>query len=185
MNFFVGTIEPRKNLLSLINAYGEAMRATRLRTQLVIVGKKGWLTDELFARLLDSGMAERVHFTGYLSDSDLCALYSSCRAFVYPSVYEGFGLPPLEAMACGAPVIASRIPSIVEVVDAAACLVTPDKGDALAQSIVSLLTDAAVRQRLSLAGLKRAGEFSWEKTARLMLQVYEEARARDAREKRR
>lgn len=182
---FVGTIEPRKNLLALINAYSDIVRATRLRPQLVIVGKEGWLTNELFVRLRESGVAERVYFTGYLSDGDLCALYSSCRAFVYPSIYEGFGLPPLEAMACGAPVVASRIPSIMEVVEGAAHLVAPNSVDALAQSIVALLTDEGERQRLSSAGLERARAFSWEKTARTMREVYSEACERDARENRR
>jgi glycosyltransferase involved in cell wall biosynthesis len=182
---FVGTIEPRKNLLGLINAYREIVRTTELSPQLVVAGKKGWLNDELFVHLRGTGIAERVHFTGYLSDSDLCALYSSCRVFVYPSVYEGFGLPPLEAMACGAPVITSRIPSIMEVVEEGARIVEPESVEALAQSIVALLTDVSERQRLSSAGLKRSLAFSWEKTARLMREIYSEACERDAVEKRR
>jgi glycosyltransferase involved in cell wall biosynthesis len=172
---FVGTIEPRKNLPALISAYSEVMRATRLNPQLVIVGKEGWMTDELFIRLRESGVVDRVRFTGYLPDADLRALYSSCRIFVYPSRYEGFGLPPLEAMACGAPVIASRIPSITEVVEGAACLVEAGSVDALAHGIAELLTNEGERQRLSSAGMIRAADFSWEKTARLMREVYREA----------
>lgn len=179
---FVGTIEPRKNLIVLLSAYRELLRATELRPQLVIVGKKGWLADEFFGRLRESGLAERVRFTGYLSDNDLCALYSSCRSFIYPSIYEGFGLPPLEAMACGAPVIASRIPSIVEVVGTAGTLVPPDSADALAQSITALLRDENQRQHSSLAGLRRARDFSWEKTAGLMRRVYEQACEKNALE---
>jgi glycosyltransferase involved in cell wall biosynthesis len=182
---FVGTIEPRKNLLGLIDAYREIVQTTTLHPQLVVAGKKGWLNDELFVRLRESGIAERVHFTGYLSDSDLCALYSSCRVFVYPSVYEGFGLPPLEAMACGAPVVTSRIPSIMEVVEEAARTVDAESVDDLAQNLVAVLKDESERQRLSSAGLKRSLEFSWEKTARLMREVYSEACERDAVEKRR
>lgn len=179
----VGTIEPRKNLIVLLSAYRELLRATELRPQLVIVGKKGWLTDEFFVRVRESGLADRVRFTGYLSDSDLCALYSSCRGFIYPSKYEGFGLPPLEAMACGAPVIASRIPSIVEVVGTAGTLVPPDNAAALAQSIAALLGDENQRQHSSLAAIRRAGMFSWDNTACLMLEVYREACKRDAHEK--
>ena len=182
---FVGTIEPRKNLPGLISAYEEVVRAARPSPQLVIVGRKGWLTDELFVRLRKSGLAERVRFTGYLPDADLCALYSSCRVFVYPSLYEGFGLPPLEAMACGAPVVASRIPSITEVTGAAACLVAPESVVELARAINTLLADEQARRQLSAAGLKRAAEFSWEKTARLTREVYARACERYTREQRR
>jgi len=180
---FVGTIEPRKNLLVLFRAYRELLGATESCPQLVIVGKKGWLTDELFTRLRELGIEERVHFTGYLSDNDLCALYSSCRIFIYPSIYEGFGLPPLEAMACGAPVITTSIPSIMEVSAGAACLVAPASVDELAQSMITLLGDEKERQRLSSNGLKRARQFSWDRTAQLMLGVYREACERYGREK--
>jgi len=172
---FVGTIEPRKNLIVLLNAYRELLSATELHPQLVIAGKKGWLTDSLFSSLRELGIEERVLFTGYLSDNDLCALYSSCRVFIYPSKYEGFGLPPLEAMACGAPVIASSIPSIREVTGESARLVAPAGSDDLAHAIVTLLRDENERQRLSVAGLKRAQQFSWNHTAQLMLGVYHQA----------
>jgi glycosyltransferase involved in cell wall biosynthesis len=180
---FVGTIEPRKNLVTLLNAYQEVLRATGLQPQLVIAGKSGWLTDEVFNTVRRQGIEERVRFTGYISDSDLCALYSSCRIFIYPSIYEGFGLPPLEAMACGAPVITSAIPSISEVVGDAAQLVAPRKTDDLAHCLARLLGDERERQRLSLAGLQRARKFSWNQTAQLMLGVYREARHRHASEK--
>lgn len=172
---FVGTIEPRKNLLTLIRAFVEVLRVSRTPLQLVITGRKGWLTDDLFAYINESGIADRLRFTGYVSDDDLCALYSSCSAFVYPSTYEGFGLPPLEAMACGAPVIASRIPSIIEVVGRAARLVAPEEVGALAQSIVSVLEDKDQRLCLSTEAVRRAAEFSWERTARSVREVYSEA----------
>jgi glycosyltransferase involved in cell wall biosynthesis len=175
---FVGTIEPRKNLRVLVQALREVTRATDARPQLVIAGKEGWLTEDLFAELKVSGVAERVLFTGYLPDEDLCALYSSCRAFVYPSLYEGFGLPPLEAMACGAPVIASRIPSLTEVTGTAARLFAPDNPTELAQHINDLLADEAQRGHLSSLGLQRASEFNWEQTARKTLEVYAEAKRR-------
>jgi glycosyltransferase involved in cell wall biosynthesis len=172
---FVGTIEPRKNLLTLLRAFEEIMRSTELRPQLVICGQEGWLTDELFSRIRKSGVEDRLQFTGYLTDEDLRALYSSCRAFVYPSLYEGFGLPPLEAMACGAPVITSQIPAIMETVGTtAARLVSPTDTQTLARSIVELFENENERLHLSSRGLQRAAQFSWERTARLTLDVYTE-----------
>jgi glycosyltransferase involved in cell wall biosynthesis len=176
---YVGTIEPRKNLLTLVRAFAEILRTTPLRPQLVIAGKKGWLSDDLYTYIKASDIADRILFTGYVTDDELCALYSSCRAFVYPSLYEGFGLPPLEAMACGAPVIASDIGSIREVAGEAARLVDPTDVDALARSIVRLLEDEGERRHLSSAGLKHAAGFSWERTARALREVYDEARRRD------
>ena len=169
---FVGTVEPRKNLLTLARALDEILRTTRLRPQLVIAGKEGWLTGELFAYLKSSDIQERVRFTGYVSDDDLRALYSSCRVFVYPSLYEGFGLPPLEAMACAAPVITSRIPSIMETVGDAARLVSPTDFRELAHAIICMLEDSAERERRSSDGLRRAAEFSWERTASATLNLY-------------
>ncbi|HKQ52816.1 MAG TPA: glycosyltransferase family 1 protein, partial [Pyrinomonadaceae bacterium] len=171
---FVGTIEPRKNLLTLARAFEEVIRATSLRPQLVIAGKEGWLTGELFSYLKSAGIRGRVRFTGYVSDDDLRALYSSCRAFVYPSLYEGFGLPPLEAMACGAAVITSRVPAITETVGEAARLVAPTDYRELAQAIIRLFEDAGERACLSSAGLARVARFSWEKTAASTVQVYRE-----------
>jgi glycosyltransferase involved in cell wall biosynthesis len=172
---FVGTIEPRKNLLTLLRAFEEILRATSLRPQLVICGREGWLTDELFSYVKKSGVEDHLRFTGYLADEDLCALYSSCRAFVYPSLYEGFGLPPLEAMACGAPVITSQIPAIKETVGTtAARLVSATDTQALAASIIELLGNENERRHLSSTGLQRAAQFSWERTARLTLEVYTE-----------
>jgi glycosyltransferase involved in cell wall biosynthesis len=172
---FVGTVEPRKNLTALVRAFEQVLRVREQPLQLVIAGREGWLVDELFANLERSPAAKHIHFTGYLNDEDLCALYSSCALFVYPSLYEGFGLPPLEAMACGAPVIASRIPSIEEVVGPAARLVSPASVTELTGAIVELLSSEATREKLSAAGTRRAAEFSWTATARLTRDVYVEA----------
>lgn len=172
---FVGTVEPRKNLLTLVRAFDELLRTTDLRPQLVIAGGKGWLTEELFAHVEQSAITERILFTGYVSDEDLCALYSSCRVSVYPSLYEGFGLPPLEAMACGAPVITSRIPVIMETVGTAARLIEPSDARELTGALVELLTNADARAHLSRAGLQRAAEFTWERTAERTLEVYRAA----------
>lgn len=179
---FVGTVEPRKNLLTLARALDEILRTTRLRPQLVIAGKEGWLIGELFAYLKSSDIQERVRFTGYVSDDDLRALYSSCRAFVYPSLYEGFGLPPLEAMACAAPVITSRIPSIMETVGDAARLVSPTDFRELAQAIICVLEDSGERNRRSPAGLQRAAEFSWERTASATLNLYRSVLKKERRQ---
>jgi glycosyltransferase involved in cell wall biosynthesis len=170
---FVGTIEPRKNLITLLEAFEEVLRKTSLRPQLVIAGNEGWLTDDFFYRVRKSAVADRLVFTGYLMDKDLRALYSSCRVFVYPSLYEGFGLPPLEAMACGAPVITSKIPSLMETVGPnAARAVSPQDVQGLARAIVDLLENEDERKYLSRAGSERAKQFSWEKAARSTLDLY-------------
>jgi glycosyltransferase involved in cell wall biosynthesis len=172
----VGTVEPRKNLLALVQAFEEVARLCPSRTlQLVIAGHKGWLNEPLFARLERSPFKDRLVLTGYVTDETLRALYASCRAFVYPSLYEGFGLPTLEAMACGAPVVASRIPSLSEVTGGAALLFNPEDSDELARRLVELLEDEGARRTLTAAGLRRASEFSWERAARETLQVYGEA----------
>jgi glycosyltransferase involved in cell wall biosynthesis len=175
---YAGTIEPRKNLSLLVQAFEEISRVNDGGLQLVLAGKKGWLIDELYTYLKRSPSRQNVLFTGYLKDEELCALYSTCKLFVYPSLYEGFGLPPLEAMACGAPVIASRIPSISEVVGSAARLVLPQSASELAQAMTELLRDDHLRKKLGAAGQKRASEYSWSLTAARIREVYKEAIAR-------
>lgn len=170
----VGTIEPRKNLLTLVRALDQILRTTSLRPQLVIAGGEGWLMDDLYSFIQTHGISNRIRFIGYTSDEDLRALYSSCRVCVYPSLYEGFGLPPLEAMACGAPVITSNAPAITETVGDAALLVDPLSVEELANSIVKVLTEERERDRLSQAGIARAARFTWKQTAKLTLEVYRE-----------
>jgi glycosyltransferase involved in cell wall biosynthesis len=166
---FVGTIEPRKNLSTLIMAFEEVLRTTDLRPQLVVAGQVGWKSDELLSQLERSPAREHIKRIGFVSDEDLRALYSSCSAFVYPSIYEGFGLPPLEAMACGAPVVAGRVPSINESV--ARVTSATDFRD-LARIVVELLSDQQLRRSLSERGLAHAREFSWAKTAALTRDAY-------------
>ena len=113
---YVGTIEPRKNLLTLIRAYDELLKTTPHRPQLVLCGGRGWLDDGVFKFMEELRLQDQVRFTGYVDDVDLPALYSAAAVFVYPSLYEGFGLPPLEAMACGTPVVVSNSSSLPEVV---------------------------------------------------------------------
>jgi glycosyltransferase involved in cell wall biosynthesis len=173
---FVGTVEPRKNLLTLVRAYVELVRETELRPQLVIAGQKGWLNDELFRLIEREGLGSRLVLTGYVSDEDLRALYSTCGVSVYPSLYEGFGLPPLEAMSCGAPVVASRIPPLEETLGGgAARLVAPTDARELARALAELLRDAGARLSLAEAGLARAARYTWERTAQLTRAVYDEA----------
>ncbi|HYX27163.1 MAG TPA: glycosyltransferase family 1 protein [Pyrinomonadaceae bacterium] len=169
---FVGTLEPRKNLLTLLKAFAQIIHETPLRPQLVIAGGEGWLMDETFA-LRDETFAQRLRFTGYLEDHELRTLYSSCGAFIYPSLYEGFGLPPLEAMACGAPVIASRIAPLQETLGEAAILIDALDVNALARSIIQLLTDGGHRDDLIARGRARAKNFSWDATARATYRIYE------------
>jgi glycosyltransferase involved in cell wall biosynthesis len=171
---FVGTIEPRKNLLTLVRAFEDIIRTTSTHLQLVIVGAEGWRAHELFAYLETAGIRDRVVFPGYLSDDDLRALYSSCQIFVYPSLYEGFGLPLLEAMACGAPVITSNTPAIIETVGDAARLISPTDPKDLAQAMMRLLQDAGEREQRSATGIQQAQKFSWEKTASATLDIYRE-----------
>ena len=171
---YVGTIEPRKNLITLLEAFEEVLQHTELKPQLVVAGKVGWLTDKLFTRAGQSDAADRLVFTGYLGDEELRALYSAASVFVYPSIYEGFGLPVLEAMACGAPVVTSDIPSISETAGKAARLVSPNDVQALAKNVVDLLENKGEQQYLSQAGIKHSQQFSWEKAARATLDVYSE-----------
>jgi glycosyltransferase involved in cell wall biosynthesis len=169
---FVGTLEPRKNLVTLLKAYAQVLRETPLRPQLVVTGGEGWLMDETFSLMRDENIHERLCLTGYLNDDDLGALYSSCRAFIYPSLYEGFGLPPLEAMACGAPVIASRVQALAETLADATVLVDPLDVESLAQAIAALLADERHRAELIEQGRARAAHFSWTRTAELTYEVY-------------
>jgi alpha-1,3-rhamnosyl/mannosyltransferase len=170
---FVGTIEPRKNLVTLVRAFDQILRHTSHRPQLVIAGGEGWLMDELHQLIGQTDFGDRIRFTGYVDDNDLRALYSSCKVLVYPSLYEGFGLPPLEAMACGAAVIAGNIPSLQETLEGNACLIDPLDTDALAKAIVSFLVDENQRQHFSSLGQSHAARFTWERTARMTMDVYQ------------
>lgn len=171
---YVGTIEPRKNLLTLLRAYADLLRTTEQRPQLVLAGGKGWLFDEVFKLVEELQLQEHVTFTGYVDDADLPALYSAAQAFVYPSSYEGFGLPPLEAMACGTPVITSNVTSLPEVVGQAGLTHAPDDARALTEAMATLLSDFNVHAHFQQAGLERAQLFSWERAARATQAVYDE-----------
>lgn len=171
----VGSIQPRKNLTRLLSAY-EHLRRTRPEgslPQLVLVGKRAWLYRETLKAIekLETG----VIVTGYVPETDLPALYSGALCFVYPSSFEGFGLPPLEAMKCGTPVITGDRTSLPEVVGEAGVLVNPFDMDAIASAIATMVDDSSFRSRLRIEGLNRARIFDWRETARRTLEVYKQA----------
>jgi glycosyltransferase involved in cell wall biosynthesis len=172
----VGSIQPRKNLARLVRAYASLRgsgSADKL-PKLVLVGKCAWLYDETLRALDETNIKDAVVLTGYVPESDLPALYSGALCFVYPSYFEGFGLPPLEAMKCGAAVIVGNRTSLPEVVGDAALAVDPFDVDAIASAIRKLVNDKSLRRELSVKGLQRANEFNWQETARKTLAVYKE-----------
>ena len=169
---FVGSIEPRKNLENLVRSYINLDEGIRKDIKLVLAGFKGWENKEIMA-LLKEGKSD-VLYLGYLPDKELGELYNLATLFVYPSMYEGFGLPPLEAMACCCPVVASNVASLPEVCGDAALYVDPHDVNSIAEGIHKVLTDDDLRQSLIEKGLERAKLFSWEKSAKEHIKVFEE-----------
>lgn len=169
----VGTLEPRKNTKRLIEAYLRLRKTGAIKHKLVITGAKGWLYDEVLLLMQDTVYRNEIIFTGYIDIEDLPSLYSGADVFVYPSLYEGFGLPPLEAMACGTPVITSNVSSLPELVGDVGILVDPYSVDEIADAIYRVVSDDKLREDMRQKGLKRAKIFSWEKAAREMLNVIE------------
>lgn len=170
----VGSIQPRKNLARLVRAYA-ALRRERGRSnlpQLVLVGKQAWLYGDTLRAIEEENLGESVLLTGYVSEGDLPALYTGALLFAYPSFYEGFGLPPLEAMSCGVPVLTGNQTSLPEVVGDAGLTVDPFDIGALGEALARLIDDDALRTELSKRGLQRARRFDWRETARMTLQVY-------------
>jgi glycosyltransferase involved in cell wall biosynthesis len=167
----VGTIEPRKNLTSLLEAY-RSLRNGEPEFGLVIVGKKGWLYADFFRRLHELGLENEVVFPGFVPDEDLPALYSAADLFVFPSLYEGFGLPVLEALACGTPVVASNAASLPEVAGDAALLVDPSNVEALVRAMQDVLNSSALQEDLRARGPRQAAKFTWQRAARETLAVY-------------
>jgi glycosyltransferase involved in cell wall biosynthesis len=172
----VGSIQPRKNLARLIRAYAllRGNSSADKLPKLVLVGKCAWLYDETLRTLEKAGVKDTVVVTGYVPENDLPALYSGALCFVYPSYFEGFGLPPLEAMKCGAPVIVGDRTSLPEVVGDAALSVDPFNIEAIAAAITRLVNNSTLRHELSVRGQERARMFSWQHTARETLKVYTE-----------
>lgn len=171
---YVGVLEPRKNLPTLVRAF-KSLVDRGVPHSLVLTGRRGWMHAELFQVVEDLGLRGRVIFLGYVPDEDLPLLYNAADLFVYPSLYEGFGLPVLEAMSCGVPVITSNVSSMPEIAGDTGILVNPHDADALADAMQLVLTDRALRDKLARNEQVRARMFSWERTARETLAVYEHA----------
>jgi glycosyltransferase involved in cell wall biosynthesis len=169
---YVGTIEPRKNIARLIKAFDRTKDETGCDHQLVIVGKKGWLFDDVFQVVRNRGLETEVLFTGFVPDEHLPALYDAATGFVFPSLYEGFGLPPLEAMSYGTPVIVGNSSSLPEVVGDAGILVDPENVESISHGITRLLTDTELRAELEEKATRRAVEFSLARLAERTLEVY-------------
>lgn len=174
---FVGSLEPRKNIKTLLKAYSAVSERTKKDFPLVIAGGKGWLNSDIPSLVEGLGIKECVRFTGYIDANDISAVYSGASVFAYPSLYEGFGLPILEAMSCGAPVITSNTSSMPEVAGDAARLVDPLNADELAGELETVLEDEGLRAEMKKKGLARAASFSWDRCARETIEVYRKVAA--------
>jgi glycosyltransferase involved in cell wall biosynthesis len=171
----VSTIEPRKNGERVIRAFELAFANDENPPHLVFAGQRGWLSDAVYSAAANSPLTNHIHFTGRLGNDEVAALYHGALALVFPSLYEGFGLPALEAMHAGVPVLTSNVSSMPEIVGDAGLLVDPTDVDAISAGLRRLCDDHSLRDRLRAAGRERAVQFSWETTARKTLAVYERA----------
>jgi len=171
---YVGDLQPRKNLPRLVEAFALLKRRGDVPHRLVIAGKRAWEYEALFEAVERLGLSDDVVFTGYVPDEVLPDLYRAADLLVYPSIHEGFGLPPLEAMACGVPVAVSDEPTLRETTDGAAALFDPEDPEAIAEVIARVLGDESLRQTLKTRGLVRARACTWKTTAERMLAVYDE-----------
>jgi glycosyltransferase involved in cell wall biosynthesis len=171
---FVSTIEPRKNVPTLLRALWQLMQCYKEDVRLVLAGGKGWLFEDAFAVVDELDLDSRVHVLGRVSSQDLLYLYNAAEMLAHPAFYEGFGLPPLEAMACGLPVIVSNVASLPEVVGDAGLLVDPHDVDELTVGIWRILNDSELRREMEEKGLRQAGRFSWERAARETQAIYQQ-----------
>ncbi len=172
----VATLEPRKNLIKLIEAYCLLPNSLKNQYKLVLVGGKGWNNEKLIKTIYDLNLKERVIMAGFVKDEDLAYIYNKASLFVYPSLYEGFGLPPLEALSCGVPVIVSNASSLPEVIGRAGILFDPSNEKELARAIEKILTRKDLQESLSLKGLKQAKRFSWARAAEDTLKLFWEVK---------
>jgi glycosyltransferase involved in cell wall biosynthesis len=172
MILFVGTIEPRKNVARVVRAFARAKRAARLPHRLVLIGARGWKYAEVDSVIAQEGIADDVVFAGYVPQNELPRWYQAAELFVYPSLYEGFGMPVLDALACGTPVVTSNAASLPEVTGDAAIQVTPEDQDALTDAIIRALTDRASREQMITRGLAQAANFSWARAGHETCALY-------------
>ncbi len=170
---YLGTLEPRKNLTRLVKAYEILSRRKEDCPLLVLAGGKGWLYDEIFEEVNKSGLGDKVIFTQYIPGEEICPLMNGAEAFVFPSLYEGFGMPPLEAMACGTPVIVSGSASLPEVVGDCGLIVDAYSEESIADAMEKIADNEELRKQLSEKGISRAREFSWKKSAEKLYTIYE------------
>ena len=173
----LSTLEPRKNIAQTIRCFVRLLEQEKIDDlSLVLVGSKGWDYDSIFEEIAASPkIRDRIIVTGYAADEDLAPLYSGATMFVYPSFYEGFGLPPLEAMQCGVPVITSNTSSLPEVVGEAGIMVDPHDADELSQAMLKIYNSTDARQRMSLESLEQAQKFSWKRCAEQTIDTYKAA----------
>jgi glycosyltransferase involved in cell wall biosynthesis len=177
----VGDLQPRKNHSGLIEAFSRLIKSRpQLPHRLIIAGQDTWFGGRVREAARNSGVEDRISFTGFVSDEDLLRLYNACDCFVFPSFYEGFGIPILEAMACGRAVACSNTSAMPEVADGAGLLFDPTQPDEIARAMRDILIDGELRSRMERLGLQRAAGFSWQKSAQLTLQVYEQVAGREA-----
>jgi glycosyltransferase involved in cell wall biosynthesis len=173
MILFLGTLEPRKNIVALLEAYALLRREYDIPQRLVIAGGKGWYYQQIDATVERLRLRDEVFFPGFVPQQELPFWYDAAELFVYPSLYEGFGLPPLEAMACGTPVVVGDAAAVAEVVGDAGVIANPRDPQALAASMLQVLSDPVLQRALRAMGLKRAQEFSWHETARQTARFYQ------------
>lgn len=172
---FVSTLEPRKNLVRLLEAFAQVVQNDNSNLHLVIAGRRGWLYEDIFAAIERLDLRERVQLLDYVHDNDLPAVYNLAAAFAYPSIYEGFGIPPLEALACGTPTVVADNSSLPEVVADAAVLVSAEDVGSIASGIARVVSDTELRARLRAAGPAQARKFTWEQAAKRVLACYQRA----------
>lgn len=170
---YVGTLEPRKNIPMLLEAYAQI--ADRTEAPLIIGGGKGWLYDPIFAKAQSLGLADRIRFVGFIPGEDLPLWYAAATVFVFPSLFEGFGMPLLEAMACGTPVVTTSSSSLPEVAGDAGLIVSPTDAEALGHALLQVLNTPTLRADLRERGLRQVQRFSWHETAERTLQAYHDA----------
>jgi glycosyltransferase involved in cell wall biosynthesis len=170
---FVGTMQPRKNIVRLVDAYISLRQKHHIEEKLVISGRKGWLWEPIMKKIKEANLADSIKFIDYVESSDLPSLYNGASLLTLPALYEGFGLPPLEAMACGTPVVVSNVSSLPEVVGDAGVLVDPNSVNSIAEGLLKVLMDKNLQEEMSKKGIEQARKFTWEETARKTLHVLE------------
>jgi glycosyltransferase involved in cell wall biosynthesis len=169
---FLGTLEPRKNVSRIVRAWSRAVDVDKDMPDLVLAGRYGWKVEPILHEVMESPHFARIHLPGFIAREDAPAVMTAAEGFVWPSLYEGFGLPPLEAMACGAPVLTSNTSSLPEAVGDAALTIDPEDESALTEAIHRLVTDAPLRETLRAKGLARVKEFTWRRTAERSAETY-------------